>query len=90
MAGREKMKKKPKIIPLTEQCQMCSKKVTDHHWFCNKCWSKRQKITLKRDEAKKERKKIKNKIMRYTKKLKILENDYKLTLERHKGWGYIT
>ena len=42
------LKKRPKmseqvIRPLVERCK-CGKRVTDHHFKCNECWGKIEKV----------------------------------------------
>lgn len=62
---------KEKIIPKREKCP-CGKKVTSHHWLCDKCYGKKARIE---DRIKKEQFTKKNTKSSYVKK--ILEEKIK-------------
>lgn len=74
-----------KIIPKKEFCP-CDKKVTDHHFFCNKCWSKREdmkkridkyKFCKKHSRSKRGKKVLDQKIKNLNEKLKIISRPKK-------------
>jgi len=43
MKKKLKNKKLKVIIPIRKKCFNCGKKVTSHHFLCNKCHAKKQK-----------------------------------------------
>jgi len=46
---------KKRIIPEREKCD-CGKKVLNHHWLCDECWSKKYGNKFRKKEDKRRRK----------------------------------
>ena len=78
-----KIMKKKRIIPRREKCD-CGKQVKNHHWLCDKCWGKKNRLKeiKKKKKLKQGRPKERTEVQRWNMNLK--KNKEEVITEKEK------